>query len=73
MVEGGASVIGTFMNHASQSRYPEESLLVDTLIITVAPTLVGDDALGYIVGDSGDKQSVSSRLILLGMLTHPLL
>lgn len=73
MVEGGASVIGTFLNQASQPRYPEESPVVDTLIITVAPTLVGDDGLGYTVGISGDKQNVSDHPVLLGMLTHSLL
>ncbi|KAG8219593.1 dihydrofolate reductase-like domain-containing protein, partial [Butyriboletus roseoflavus] len=58
MVEGGASVIGSFLNEASQPRYPGESPVVDTLIVTVAPTLVGDNGLGYTVGTSGDKLSI---------------
>jgi 2,5-diamino-6-(ribosylamino)-4(3H)-pyrimidinone 5'-phosphate reductase len=39
MVEGGARIIGSFF--AS----PEK--IVDTLIITVAPVLVGSDGIGY--------------------------
>ena len=61
MVEGGASVIGTFMNQASQPRRPGESPVVDTLIVTVAPTLVGPDGLGYTAGVSGDAQDVRDR------------
>lgn len=61
MVEGGATVIGTFINQGSQPRYPGESPVVDTLIVTVAPTLVGDDGLGYTVGSSGDNLSVSDH------------
>jgi riboflavin biosynthesis pyrimidine reductase len=63
MVEGGASVIDTFMNQAFQPRGSGESPVVDTLIVTVAPTIVGDDGLGYTVGVSGDKPSVSNRLV----------
>lgn len=69
MVEGGASVIGTFMNQASQPRHPGESPVVDTLIVTVAPTLVGDDGLGYTMGTSGDILSVSYYLVFLEMPT----
>ncbi|KAI9570344.1 dihydrofolate reductase-like domain-containing protein [Boletus coccyginus] len=58
MVEGGASVIDTFMNQASQPRGPKESPVVDTLIVTVAPTIVGDDGLGYTVGAPEGKLSV---------------
>ncbi|KAG9314141.1 dihydrofolate reductase-like domain-containing protein [Chiua virens] len=54
MVEGGASVIGTFINHASKPRRPSESPVVDTLVVTVAPTLVGNGGMGYAVGISGD-------------------
>ncbi|KAF8140509.1 dihydrofolate reductase-like domain-containing protein [Boletus edulis] len=72
MVEGGASVINTFMNQASQPRGPGEPPVVDTLIVTVAPTIVGDDGLGYTVGVSGDKLSVSDHLVLLGMPTESL-
>ncbi|KAL1749272.1 dihydrofolate reductase-like domain-containing protein [Schizophyllum fasciatum] len=38
MVEGGAGVIKSFLN---------EGGVVDTLILTVAPTLVGEDGVGY--------------------------
>lgn len=69
MVEGGASVIDAFMNQASQPRGPEESPVVDTLIVTVAPTIVGGDGLGYMVGVPGDKQSVNNHLVFLGMST----
>jgi len=58
MVEGGASVIDTFMNQAFQPRGSGESPVVDTLIVTVAPTIVGDDGLGYTVGVSGDRPSI---------------
>lgn len=64
MVEGGASVINTFLNQASQPRGPGESPVVDTLIVTVAPTLVGDDGLGYTAGISGDILSVSNHVFL---------
>lgn len=69
MVEGGASVIDTFMNQASQPRGPEESPVVDTLIVTVAPTIVGDDGLGYTVGAPEGKLSVSDHLVFFGMST----
>ena len=39
MVEGGARIIGSFF------AAPEK--IVDALIITVAPILVGSDGLGY--------------------------
>ncbi|KAF8560125.1 bacterial bifunctional deaminase-reductase [Imleria badia] len=68
MVEGGASVINTFINQASQSHGSGESPVVDTLIVTVAPTIVGDDGVGYTAGVSGDKLSVSD-LGFLGMPT----
>ncbi|KAN0100400.1 Dihydrofolate reductase-like domain containing protein [Tylopilus felleus] len=58
MVEGGASVINAFMYQASQPRGPGESPVIDSLIVTVAPILVGDDGLGYTVGASGDKLSL---------------
>ncbi|KAF8846129.1 bacterial bifunctional deaminase-reductase [Paxillus ammoniavirescens] len=52
MVEGGATVIKAFLNQASQ-RNTETPPVVDTLIVTVAPTLVGDEGVGYKVGFSG--------------------
>ena len=39
MVEGGASIIGSFF------AVPEK--IIDALIITVAPVLVGSDSVGY--------------------------
>lgn len=72
MVEGGASVIGTFINQVSQPRYPGESPVVDTLIVTVTPTLVGDDGLGYTIGSSGDGPDVSDHLVFIGIPTDSL-
>ncbi|KIY69713.1 bacterial bifunctional deaminase-reductase [Cylindrobasidium torrendii FP15055 ss-10] len=43
MVEGGARVIGSFLAHPD---------VVDTLIITVAPTLVGPLGVGYAAHES---------------------
>ncbi|KIK99469.1 hypothetical protein PAXRUDRAFT_131997 [Paxillus rubicundulus Ve08.2h10] len=55
MVEGGATVIKSFLNQASQPRNTETPPVVDTLIVTVAPTLVGDDGVGYKVGFPGGE------------------
>ncbi|KAF9225558.1 bacterial bifunctional deaminase-reductase, partial [Gyrodon lividus] len=55
MVEGGATVIRAFLNQASEPRDIGTSPVVDTLIVTVAPMLVGDDGVGYKVGFSGDE------------------
>ncbi|KAF5368408.1 hypothetical protein D9758_002165 [Tetrapyrgos nigripes] len=41
MVEGGARVIRSFFSASTSSR------LVDSIIVTVAPTFVGDDGVGY--------------------------
>ena len=56
MVEGGASIIGSFLTEASSSlgSMPSESI-VDTVIITIAPTFVGEDGIGYGIGLAGDK------------------
>jgi len=48
MVEGGASVIGSFLSEASQS--DKRRSIIDTIIVTVAPTFVGDDGTGYRAG-----------------------
>lgn len=72
MVEGGASVIGTFMDHASQPRHQGESPIVDTLIVTVAPTLVGNGGLGYSTGVPGDGLGVRDYTVFVGMLTDSL-
>ncbi|KAI4521207.1 bacterial bifunctional deaminase-reductase [Schizophyllum commune Loenen D] len=59
MVEGGASVIRSFLD-ASQGG------VVDTIIVTVAPTFVGEDGVGYGVklGESGGKfKHVSTQVV----------
>ena len=58
MVEGGARIIGSFF------AAPEK--IVDTLIITVAPILVGSDGVGYqckypVFGLSGSKKLASFK------------
>lgn len=59
MVEGGASVIGSFLAEASSSLKTandgEAKSIVDMVIVTVAPTLVGDDGVGYGVGLAGNE------------------
>lgn len=40
MVEGGARIIGSFFAEAGRSA-------IDSLIVTVAPTLVGTEGVGY--------------------------
>jgi 2,5-diamino-6-(ribosylamino)-4(3H)-pyrimidinone 5'-phosphate reductase len=44
MVEGGARVIGAFLA-AAQLTHPRS--IVDTIIVTVAPTFVGEDGVSY--------------------------
>ena len=69
MVEGGASIIGSFLTEASSSlRSMPSKSIVDTVIITIAPTFVGDDGIGYGTGRAGDKvdhlpSSLSPQLI----------
>jgi len=56
MVEGGASVIGSFLAEAPVSREGAGlSYIVDTVIVTVTPTFVGDDGVGYGIGLSADR------------------
>jgi 2,5-diamino-6-(ribosylamino)-4(3H)-pyrimidinone 5'-phosphate reductase len=45
MVEGGARVIGSFFAETTPLETGEG--IIDTLIMTVAPTLVGADGVGY--------------------------
>ncbi|KAG6335092.1 hypothetical protein ID866_4001 [Astraeus odoratus] len=47
MVEGGATVINSFLECAYQSYGSGSPPIFDILIITTTPTLVGDDAVGY--------------------------
>lgn len=49
MVEGGASVIASFLDAASSIPAPGGECAVDTLIVTVAPSMVGDEGVGYSV------------------------
>ncbi|KAG2045132.1 dihydrofolate reductase-like domain-containing protein [Suillus americanus] len=44
MVEGGATIIGSFLAEPARSK---PNTIIDTLIITIAPTLIGDDGVGY--------------------------
>lgn len=44
MVEGGATIIGSFLAEPART---EPNAIIDTLIITIAPTLVGNDGIGY--------------------------
>lgn len=70
MVEGGASVIGSFLAEAPVTREDGGlDYMVDTLIVTVAPRFVGDDGVGYGIGLSADK--VWSPIILKGLRTDP--
>jgi 2,5-diamino-6-(ribosylamino)-4(3H)-pyrimidinone 5'-phosphate reductase len=55
MVEGGASVIGSFLAEAPINTDGELCSIVDTVIVTVAPTFVGDDGVGYGIGLSSDQ------------------
>ncbi|KZP28804.1 bacterial bifunctional deaminase-reductase [Athelia psychrophila] len=50
MVEGGASIIASFLAQA----HPAIGSL-DAIIVTVAPVFVGDDGTGYGIGLSGDQ------------------
>jgi 2,5-diamino-6-(ribosylamino)-4(3H)-pyrimidinone 5'-phosphate reductase len=58
MVEGGAQVIGSFFEIASSPG--SEKPLVDRVIVTVAPTFVGQDGIGY--GLEGELVGTSIRL-----------
>ncbi|KAG1749737.1 dihydrofolate reductase [Suillus paluster] len=44
MVEGGATVIGSFLGESARAK---PNAIIDTLIITIAPTLIGDDGVSY--------------------------
>ncbi|KAG1871125.1 dihydrofolate reductase-like domain-containing protein [Suillus tomentosus] len=44
MVEGGATVIGSFLAECAGTK---PNTIIDTLIITIAPMLIGDDGVGY--------------------------
>ncbi|EIW86954.1 bacterial bifunctional deaminase-reductase, partial [Coniophora puteana RWD-64-598 SS2] len=47
MVEGGARIIRSFLNQHADERAAGREGLIDNLIITLAPTLVGDEGVGY--------------------------
>ena len=61
MVEGGATVIRSFFDHLTPN---SETRLVDSVIVTVAPIMVGDDGVGY--GSNVRSSAVSdSRAVML--------
>lgn len=47
MVEGGATIINSFLKCAQQSHGLTVQPMVDTIIITTAPMFVGDGGVGY--------------------------
>jgi 2,5-diamino-6-(ribosylamino)-4(3H)-pyrimidinone 5'-phosphate reductase len=51
MVEGGATIIGSFLAEPART---QPNAIIDTLIVTIAPTLVGNDGIGY-----GEKLSAT--------------
>lgn len=61
MVEGGASIITSFLESAYLADMSSEiPMLVDSLIITVAPTLVGQQGVPYAIAQvqSSSKSGV---------------
>ncbi|OJA10317.1 hypothetical protein AZE42_05183 [Rhizopogon vesiculosus] len=52
MVEGGAAVVGSFLAESARAK---PNTIIDTLIITIAPTLVGDEGVGYGKGLSTEQ------------------
>jgi 2,5-diamino-6-(ribosylamino)-4(3H)-pyrimidinone 5'-phosphate reductase len=44
MVEGGAAIVGSFLAESARAK---PNTIIDTLIITIAPTLVGNEGVGY--------------------------
>lgn len=47
MVEGGAKIIQSFLKETQPGLDGKAVPIVDSIIITVAPTIVGVDGLGY--------------------------
>lgn len=63
MVEGGARVIQSFLAESqSTGSVDTSSRVVDTIIVTVAPTIVGDEGVGYGTSISSASVSNSSSL-----------
>ena len=58
MVEGGARIIQSFLAES-----PNASM-IDTVIITVAPTFVGDDGVGY-------GANIASSSVSFVSIVHP--
>lgn len=69
MVEGGATIINSFLRYANKPHLERDPLVFDTIIITTAPTLVGDDGTGYKVGFS-NEQLVSVCSAFYVSITH---
>jgi len=53
MVEGGATVIRSFLATVSDASHTQPNTIVDMLIVTVAPTMVGDRGVAYLVDQVG--------------------
>ncbi|KAG2154557.1 dihydrofolate reductase [Suillus clintonianus] len=51
MVEGGATIIGSFLAESARTK---PNAIINTLIVTIAPVLIGDDGVGY-----GEKLSTA--------------
>lgn len=56
MVEGGAQIIGSFFAEIEES-------IIDSIIITVAPTFVGSEGVGYGVQLHSEIVRVFSRVM----------
>lgn len=66
MVEGGASVIGSFLAEASSIQNTTSNMrqsIIDTVIVTVAPTFVGDDGVGYGIGLGAEQVGQSTSIM----------
>jgi hypothetical protein len=71
MVEGGASVIGSFLSEASQS--DKRRSVIDIIIVTVAPTFVGDGGIGYGAGLRTEQviSCIPTRPRIYVLIIHP--
>ncbi|KAF8665396.1 hypothetical protein AX16_000415 [Volvariella volvacea WC 439] len=62
MVEGGAQVIASFI--AEDAHNPDG--IIDTIILTIAPTFVGSEGVGYDIASVESSKFVHSQTITLG-------
>lgn len=66
MVEGGARVIQSFLAESTKADASAASTrAVDSVIVTVAPILVGDDGVGYGSNVHGSEVSDLSTIMLV--------